>query len=235
MFAGIANVRAQDHANVYLQADLSSAYLWRGQRCGGLSLQPVAGVKWKGLDFFFWGDVPINPPQDRRNEHEIDIFLNYSISRRLSVGFKNVYINTRGKGIFSYGHIPHAANGLDVFFTYDFRHINAEWSTTIAGYDGYNHKGKRAYGSYLTVNAPFSMAHFDWTASLGVVPYYCSRYTDDSSKGFHVNMLSFKMAHAFGFKKKDTSLTPYAMLMVNPSGEKAYFQIGARYLFAPGS
>lgn len=224
---------AQDRLKAYLQTDFTSAYLWRGQRSAGVSLQPVAGLKWKGFNLYAWGNVQIAPPSGEPVKYEIDLFLKYSITPKLTVGLKNVYVNTRGDGVFSFGSIPHAANGLDVFASYDFKYINIEWSTTIAGYDGYNHSGKRAYGSYLTINAPFHLAWFDWTATVGIVPYYCSRYSDDVSGGFHVNMCSLKMAHTFGFEKVNISLTPYAMLMLNPSSRKAFFQIGVRFLFDP--
>lgn len=224
---------AQDSLKVYLQTDLTSVYLWRGQRNTGMALQPVAGLKWRGLDFYAWGNVQLSPPSGEPVKYEIDLFLKYAITKHLTMGLKNVYVNTRGDGAFSFGSIPHAANGLDVFASYDFKYVNAEWSTTIAGYDGYNHSGKRAYGSYLTINAPFSAAWFDWTATVGIVPYYCSRYSDDHSHGFHVNMCSLKMAHTFSFPRANISLTPYATFMVNPSARTAYFQIAARFLFAP--
>lgn len=41
------------------------------------------------------------------------------------------------------------------------------------------------------------------------------------------------MAHTFGFEKVNISLTPYSMLMLNPSSRKAFFQIGVRFLFEP--
>lgn len=230
--AGIV-CQAQESVKAYFQADLTSAYLWRGQRNAGVSLQPVAGIKWHGLDFYAWGNVQLSPPDGEPVKHEIDLFLKYAVTPHFTVGFKNVYVNTRGDGVFSFGSIPHAANGLDALLACDFKYVNLEWTTTIAGYDGYSRSGKRAYGSYLVVNAPFSFAHFDWTATVGIVPYYCSRYSDDDSHGFHVNMCSLKMAHTFSFSRSDISLTPYATLMVNPSARTAYFQIAARFLFAP--
>ena len=223
---------AGEKPRVYLQTYLVSAYLWRGQRNAGVSLQPVAGIKWQGLHFYAWGNVQLCPPSGEPVKHEIDFFLKYTI-RNFTVGLKDVYVNTRGTGFFSFGSIPHAANGLDVLLAYDCKYASLEWTTTIAGYDGYNHSGKRSYGSYLIVSAPFSFAWFDWTAQVGIVPYYCSRYSDDASSGFHVNMCALKMAHTFSFKS-DISLTPYAQMMVNPSSRKAFFQIGARFLFSPG-
>lgn len=226
-------IYAQDKAEVYLQADLTSAYLWRGQKCAGPSIQPVLGLKWKGLDVFFWGNEQLAPPSGKEVEHEIDLSLTYSPCRYFNFGFRDVYINTRGKGVFSFGSIPDAANCLDAFVAFDFKYVNFEWSTTIAGYDGYNHHGRRAYGSYLVVNAPFSFAKVDWNARVGIVPYYCSRYAGDNSDGFHVNMCSLKAAHTFALPKIHSSLTPYLQLMVNPSAKTAYFQAAVRFAFKP--
>lgn len=74
---------AGEKPRVYLQTDLVSAYLWRGQRNAGVSLQPVAGIKWQGLHFYAWGNVQLCPPSGEPVKHEIDFFLKYTI--RLSL------------------------------------------------------------------------------------------------------------------------------------------------------
>lgn len=224
---------AGEKPRVYMQADLTSAYLWRGEKLAGVSIQPVLGVKWHGINFYAWGNEQLCPPAGVPNKHEIDFFLKYNVTPAFIVGFKDVYVNTRGKGFFSFGSIPHAANGLDVVLDYDFRFLSAEWTTAIAGYDGYNHHGKRAYSSYLTITAPFSFGSINWNAQLGIVPYYCSRYSDDHASGFHVNMCALKASHTFSFSRSDMSLTPYMQLMVNPSSRNAFFQVGTRFYFSP--
>lgn len=230
---GTSTAIGQRRIEPYLSLDLTSAYLWRGEKNAGPSIQPVLGMKWRGLNFYIWGNAQLSPPSGQKPvKHEIDFFLKYSISRNFIVGFKDVYINTRGNGLFSYGSIPHAANGLDVLLHYNWKCLNLEWTTTIAGYDGYNHNGKRAFGSYLIASAPFHYAYFDWTPSIGIVPYYCSRYSPDQSRGFHVNMAAIKASHSFKLDKKDaTSIAPYMQLMVNPSSRDAFFQAGAVFKF----
>lgn len=234
LFMTIASCVAQEQLQAYFQTDLVSSYLWRGQRVTGASVQPVVGVKWRGLNFYVWGNEQLSPPSGEPVKHEIDFFLKYSVTPRLTLGLKDVYVNTRGDGFFSFGSIPHAANGLDVLVNYNFGFMYLDWSTTIAGYDGYNHSGKRSYGSYLAAGLPFRLSWLDCEAQLGIVPYYCSRY-DDVSDGFHVNMCAVKTSHTFNLMKSDMSLTPYALLMVNPSSRKAFFQVGARFFFANGS
>lgn len=43
---------AGESAEAYVQADLVSAYLWRGQKNAGVSIQPVLGIRWRGLNFY---------------------------------------------------------------------------------------------------------------------------------------------------------------------------------------
>lgn len=231
--AALLGLRAQETVQTYIQTDLTSAYLWRGQKNAGVSLQPVAGIKWQGLHFYVWGNEQLCPPAGKPNKHEIDLFLKYTVCPHFTVGFKNVYLNTRGDGVFSFGHIPHAANGLDALAIFSCPYFSADWSTTIAGYDGYNHDGKRAYGSYLILAAPFKGAGLDWSAQLGIVPYYCSRYSDDDASGFHVNMCALKASHTYRLSDKATSFTPYTQLMVNPSARTAYFQVGLQFRYDP--
>ncbi len=232
--AAAGSLHAQQNVEPYMTVDLTSAYLWRGQKNAGVSIQPVLGLKWRGLNFYVWGNEQLAPPSGQPVKHEIDFFLKYAVTPRLTVGLKDVYVNTRGKGFFSFGPIPHAANGLDVLLHYDLKYVNFEWTTTIAGYDGYTHGGHRAYGSYLIVSAPVNWLHVDWTPSIGIVPYYCSRYSDDHSRGFHVNMAAIKASHTFELgRNKAMSIAPYMQLMVNPSAPTAYFQVGARFEFLP--
>lgn len=230
---GVAT-ETSDKVQVYMKTDLTSAYLWRGGKDAGVSLQPVLGVKWKGLDLYFWGNEQLCPDKDpAKATHEVDLILKYSFAKHWMVGFKDVYVSSRGKGIFSFGHIDHAANGLDFVAAYSCKWLTVDWSTTIAGYDGYDRHGKRAYGSYISFTAPFKFQHIDWAACVGIVPYYCSRYDDDSS-GFHVNEISLRASHDFNLNRRgNMSLTPYMMVMLNPSGRRCYFQVGAQWAFNP--
>lgn len=225
---------AQEKVEPYASVDLTSAYLWRGQKLAGVSLQPVAGLKWRGFNLYVWGNEQVSPPAGAPNKHEIDIFAKYSPCRYMTFGLKNVYVNTRGDGFLSYGEIPHAANGLDASVGFDFKYVNMEWSTTIAGYDGYDLDGERSYGSYLTIGAPFRMGWMDCTAQVGIVPYYCSRYGSDDSSGFHVNMCALKGSHKFSLADSGVDVTPYTQLMVNPSGRTAFFQVGVKFAYDGG-
>ena len=219
---------AQDKVQPYLTTDLTNIYIWRGQRLAGVSIQPVAGFKWKCLNLFAWGNAQLTPPANEYPEkYEIDILLKCQVTKNLNIGLKDVYTNGRGDGFFSYGKIGHAAHGVEAVLTYDWKYFVTEWTTTILGHDGLNHKGERSYSSYFLASVPFRISHVDFSAIVGVVPYYTSRY-DDNSSGFHINMLSIKAGYDIPLSQK-FNLPVYTQFMVNPSSEQAYFQVGCQF------
>ena len=224
-----AATMAQEKVQPYLTTDLTNIYIWRGQRLAGVSIQPVMGFKWRGLNFFAWGNAQLTPPANETPEkYEIDLLLKYQLTPRLNIGLKDVYTNKRGDGFLSYGKIGHAAHGVEAVIFYNWKYLTTEWTTTIFGHDGLNHKGERSYSSYLLVGVLFRIAHVDFTANIGVVPYYTSRY-DDNSDGFHINMLSLKGSYAIPLSQQ-RSLPVYSQFMVNPSSRQAYFQVGCKFM-----
>lgn len=223
-----ASALAQDKVQPYLTTDLTNIYIWRGQRLAGVSIQPVAGFKWKGFNLFAWGNAQLTPPANETPEkYEIDILLKYQVTRGLNIGLKDVYSNGRGDGFFSFGRIGHASHGVEAVVSYDWKYFTAEWTTTIFGHDGLNLKGERSYSSYFLASVPFRISHVDFAAVVGVVPYCTSRY-DDNSRGFHVNMLSIKAGYDIPLSER-MQLPVYTQFMVNPSSEQAYFQVGCQF------
>lgn len=232
LLAGITAM-AQDRVEPYARVDLTSTYLWRGYKVAGVSIQPEAGLRWKGASLYVWGNEEVAPAAGANAPHEIDLFLKYKFCDQLTVGLMNVYVSNRGDGFLSYGSIPHAANGLDATLSCNLKYATVDWSTTIAGYDGYNHDGKRAYGSYLQLGVPFRVSAFDCQAKVGIVPYYNTVYDLDRASGFHVNMCSLKASHTFKLLNDKADITPYTQLMVNPSSRNAFFQVGVSLGYDP--
>ena len=137
-------VGAQERATAYSTVDLTNLYLWRGQRLADVSIQPVMGVKWRGLNFFVWGNTQVAPPaEEKPAKLEIDIFLKYQLTKRFNIALKDVYTNTRGDGFFSFGQIGKASHGVELVLNYDWRYFVTEWTTTIFGHDGLNKQGER--------------------------------------------------------------------------------------------
>lgn len=226
--------QVHNRAEAYITTDLTSAYLWRGQRIAGICIQPVMGLKWRGLNFFFWGNAQLTPPaSENPPKHEIDIFLKYQLTKRFNIALKDVYMSNRGTGFFDWNGVS-ASHGVELLLNYQwFKHLTTEWSTQFLGADGVTKHGHRSYSSYLLLTSPFTFCHINWDVNIGIVPYYTSRY-DDNSTGFHVNNVALRGAYDFKISESGfTQLSLYTQLMVNPSNEKAYFQVGCKFALNP--
>jgi hypothetical protein len=105
---------------------------------------------------------------------------------------------------------------------YDFGPVAFQWYTNIAGNDGVNKDGDRAYSSYFEVSAPFELAKLDWTATAGAVPYATDFY---GTNGFAVVNLSLKATK--DIKITDSfSIPVFGEVIANPCSQKAYFAFG---------
>lgn len=207
--------KAQDKVEASVGADLVSGYIWRGQDLGGVSLQPSASVAYKGFSLEAWGAVGFESKDDK----ELDLTLGYSTGG-FSVSVTDYWFNG-GPGYFHYG----ARNTAHVFegqIGYDFGLLAINWYTNFAGADGVNKEGDRAYSSYLSLVAPFSLGGLDWTAEIGATPWATDFY---GSNGFAVCDVSLgankeiKITDSF-------SLPLFVKATWNPRTEGAYFVVG---------
>ena len=207
--------KAQDKVEASVGADLVSGYIWRGQDLGGVSLQPSASVAYKGFSLEAWGSVGFESKDDK----ELDLTLGYSTGG-FSVSVTDYWFNG-GPGYFHYG----ARNTAHVFegqIGYDFGLLAINWYTNFAGADGVNKEGDRAYSSYLSLVAPFSLGGLDWTAEIGATPWATDFY---GSNGFAVCDVSLgankeiKITDSF-------SLPLFVKATWNPRTEGAYFVVG---------
>ena len=53
--AGAVTAAAQDNVEATLSADVVNQYVWRGTKCGDVSVQPTLGVSYKGFSLTAWG------------------------------------------------------------------------------------------------------------------------------------------------------------------------------------
>ena len=210
--------KAQDKVEASVGADLVSGYIWRGQDLGGVSLQPSASVAYKGFSLEAWGSVGFESKDDK----ELDLTLGYSTGG-FSVSVTDYWFNG-GPGYFHYG----ARNTAHVFegqIGYDFGLLAINWYTNFAGADGVNKEGDRAYSSYLSLVAPFSLGGLDWTAEIGATPWATDFY---GSIGFAVCDVSLgankeiKITDSF-------SLPLFVKATWNPRTEGAYFVAGLSF------
>ena len=192
--------KAQDKVEASVGVDLVSGYVWRGQDLGGVSLQPNASIAYKGFSLGAWGSVGIESSDTK----EFDLILGY----------------------FQYG-AHNAANShlFEAQIGYDFGPVAVNWYTNFAGDDGVDKDGDRAYSSYISVAAPFTLGGLDWTAEIGATPWATDFY---GANGFAVCDVSLGVSK--DIKITDSfSLPLFAKATWNPRSEGAYFVVGLSF------
>lgn len=201
-------------------ADFVNQYIWRGQDLGSTAVQPTLGVEYKGLSLTAWGSYGLTNPNDTK---EFDLTLGYSIGG-FNVGVTDYWFDS---GLDPKGrYFKYDAHGTNHIFEanigYDFGFACLQWYTNIAGNDGSNKDGKRAYSSYVEASVPFHLVSADWTATVGAVPYSTTLY---GTTGFAVTNVSLKATKAI--KVTDTFSIPiYGQIVANPCAQKAYLVFG---------
>ena len=211
---------AQDKVETTIKADFVNEYIWRGLKCGDVSVQPTLGVGYRGLSLTAWGSYGLSNKDDMK---EFDLTLAYSTSG-FNIGITDYW--------FSEGLDPDAryfkydAHGTNHLFEanigYDFGPVALQWYTNFAGNDGLNKNGRRAYSSYFEVNVPFKFSTVDWTATAGAVPYATTLY---GTTGFAVTNLSLRATK--DIRVTDSFSIPiFAQLTGNPCSQKAYLVLG---------
>lgn len=212
---------AQDTVETTVAADFVNQYIWRGQDLGNTAIQPTLGVAYKGLSLTAWGSVGVTEASDTK---EFDLTLAYTAGG-FNIGITDYWFNQNGLDpdgrYFKYD--AHGTNHVfEANIGYDFGFASLQAYTNFAGNDGFNKDGKRAYSTYVELAAPFKLATVDWTASLGVVPFYTSFY---GTEGFAVTNLALKATKDITITDK-FSLPIFAGVVGNPCSQKAYLVFG---------
>ena len=213
---------AQDKVEATISGDLVSSYIWRGQDCGDVSIQPTLGVSYKGLSLTAWGSVGLSNSDDTK---ELDLTLSYTTGG-FNIGITDYWFNVGldpENRYFKYD--AHGTNHVfEANIGYDFGLVSLQWYTNFAGNDGLNKNGKRAYSSYFEANVPFKLATVDWSVTVGVIPYATSFYNEWTS-GFSVTNIALKASK--DIKITDSFSIPlFAQLVGNPRTQKGYFVLG---------
>lgn len=213
---------AQDKVETSIGADIVSKYIWRGQDLGGVSIQPEASIAYKGLSLTAWGSIGI----DSEDAKELDLILAYETGN-FSISLTDFWALPDGEEFdyFEYG--AHSTlHVLEAQIGYDFGIFSLNWSTNIAGADGVNEEGNRAYSSYVSVTAPFCLLGIDWEAEMGATPWSTDYYAN--ADGFTVCDLSLGASKDIKITES-YSLPIFAKATYNPASEKAYFSFGISF------
>ena len=203
-----------------VSGDIVSSYIWRGQDLGNVSLQPTLGIGYKGFSLSAWGSVGLSDPADTK---EFDLTLGYTVGG-LNIGITDYWFNTGldpENRYFKYD--AHGTNHVfEANIGYDFGLASVQWFTNIAGNDGVNKDGKRAYSSYVEVAVPFKVATVDWIATAGAVPYATDFY---GTTGFAVTNVTLRADKEI--KVTDSFSVPvFGQVTGNPCSQKAYLVFG---------
>ena len=220
MIATGMSATAQDEVETTVAADVVSSYIWRGQDLGSAAIQPTLGVGYKGLSLSAWGSYGLTDPADTK---EFDLTASYTVGG-LNIGITDYWFNAGLDPEARY--FKYDAHGTNHVFEanigYDFGVASVQWFTNIAGNDGVNKDGKRAYSSYMEVAVPFKLATVDWTATAGAVPFATDFY---GTTGFAVTNLALKATK--DIKVTDSfSIPVFGQVVGNPCSQKAYLVFG---------
>jgi len=213
---------AQDKVETSVGADIVSGYVWRGQDFGGVSIQPSLSVAYKGLSLTAWGSVGF----DSNDGKELDLILAYETGN-FNISLTDFWVAVPGEDTkyFQYG--AHSTSHVfEAQIGYDFGPFALSWATNIAGADGVNKDGDRAYSSYISAIVPFSLGGLEWEAEVGATPWATDYYAD--ADGFAVCDISLgaskdiKVTESF-------SIPAFAKLTFNPAADKTYFTFGLSF------
>ena len=95
----------------------------------------------------------------------------------------------------------------------------------MSGDDGVDKDGDRAYSSYISVAAPFTLGGLDWTAEIGATPWATDFY---GANGFAVCDVSLGATKDIRITNS-FSLPLFAKATWNPCSERAYFVVGLSF------
>lgn len=225
MLSAFSSAKAEDKDEgiaFEVGADVVSSYVWRGMDCGGFSAQPSATVTWSrpGISFGVWASAELFQKAQIANMNEFDLSLSYSPTDNFSVTLTD-YNFCSGKYFSGWSNNINSTHNLECTLGYDFGCVALGWNTVLTGPD-HREDGKRAYSSYFEASAPFSIAGFDCSATVGACPWGYN-FGVDYGKNFSVINISVKA------QKELKSLPLFGEIVFNPREETTYFLVGVSF------
>ena len=243
VMAAVMSVKADDAKPVEFAyeagAELVSAYLWRGQYNGGLSIQPTALVGfdannvdiqfragvWSSFglsDWKFQKGLSIDAEGNNPNTHFIPE-IDFTASLRLwgaTLGVTHYYY-FGGEPFFS--GLEDGGSQTEVQLGYDLGNVLEDmnfyinWYTMVAGGDAWydeNDKAHRAFSSYIEIGYDLELPlDMKLGLQLGMTPWK-SMYTDYEG-GFAVNNISARFGKTWSLGDDTCELELFALGSIN--------------------
>jgi hypothetical protein len=145
-------------AGLDLGSDFVSSYIWRGQRVGGISIQPYMEYSYKGMTLGSWSSVDI---QDRYNT-ELDFYLAYSFSG-FTLTYTDYFFDWENKSYFGDWKNNHTG---EISLEYDFQEkipFRLQWTTYVFNDDNFS--------SYAGLTWFFKSGDIDCELTTGLTPW----------------------------------------------------------------
>ena len=212
LFALSLPLRAEE---INLGSDFVSSYIWRGQRVGGISIQPYMEYSYKGFTLGSWASIDV---EDRYNT-ELDFYLAYSF-RGFTMTYTDYFFNWENKPFFNNWKNNHTG---DISIEYDFQEKKpfiVKWSIFVLNDDHFS-----GYGEFIWL---FKSGDIDCELFAGMTPW-SGIYNDK----FSIVNLGFKAIKNLKFG--DFDLPVSGSLIFNPvkadipklfNQDGAYFVLG---------
>ena len=218
-----ARAAGEEKVGLEVGADVVSSYVWRGQDCGGFSVQPSATVSFNrtGLSFGVWASAELFQTSQFANMNEFDLVLSWTPTEALSIGLTDYHF-CGGEYWRSWDFSDAASHNLELNLGYDFGALSIAWNTCLTGPD-LNSDGDRAYSSYCEVAAPFTLGGLECSGAVGILPWGDSFTSGGANDGFNVCMVSLSAEKQVG----KCPLT--GQIVFNPQTEATYFVVGVSF------
>ena len=214
-------IRAEENdVEFEIGADVVSSFIWRGQDCGGSSIQPSATISWKGLSFEVWASAELFGKGNAANMQEFDLSLSYEIDN-FSFALTD-FTFCQGDYFSNWTFNESSSHTLEATIGYNLDFLSLTWSTVIAGYD-HNTEGKRLYSSYVEIEAPFSLGGLECSAAVGACPWEDSFTTGGENSKFNVVNCSLTAT------KELKGFPVMGQIVYNPQSDATFFVVGVSF------
>lgn len=225
MFAILSNSMGQDKFSINIGAGFSNKYIFRGVEYGNGSFQPDLTLSYKGAYLNAWSWIPF----DKDNFKELDLTLGYNY-KGFSISVLDVFsaypswmLEDNSFSNFKDNH------QIEIGLGYERKYLALNWYTVVAGFDGTNKKGKRAYTSYIYVGVPLYFEKFNLSFQIGATPWGTTSYSCDH---FAVTDINVKFSKDI-FINRYFSIPIFAQIGINPHLRDPYGVLGVRFSCNP--